>query len=157
MRVALYPGSFDPITVGHVDIIQRLSKHFDKLIVLAANSARKKYLFNSEERVQLIEQIFEGQPSIEAHCFDGLTIDYAKKVGAKVIVRGIRAVSDFENEMAMATMNKSLSSDIETLVLFSSPEYHHVSSRFVKEIAMNGGPLKGLIPDNVITAMKNKF
>lgn len=157
MRVALYPGSFDPITVGHVDIIQRLSQHFDKLIVLAANSARKNYMFSSEERVSLIEQIFEGQSNIEAHSFEGLTIDYAKKVGAKVIVRGIRAVSDFENEMAMATMNKSLSADIETLVLFSSPEFHHVSSRFVKEIAINGGSLEGLVPTNVITAMKNKF
>jgi pantetheine-phosphate adenylyltransferase len=156
-KVAVYPGSFDPITMGHVDIIGRLSKVFDKVIVVVAESSQKSHLFSSEERKQLIQESLKNIKNVEVDISGGLTVDYMKRVNAQVIVRGLRAVVDFEYEMTMASMNKKLAPEFETMLMFASPEYYYVSSRGVKEVAMNGGALSGLVPDHVSTALKKKF
>jgi pantetheine-phosphate adenylyltransferase len=156
-KVAVYPGSFDPITMGHVDIIERLSKTFEKVIVLIADSSQKQGLYSAEERKKLIQETLKKNKNVEVDISSGLTVDYVKKVKAQVIVRGLRAVSDFEYEMTMANMNKKLAPEIETLLVFASPEYYYVSSRAVKEVAMNGGSLDGLVPDHVGKLLKKKF
>lgn len=156
-NIAVYPGSFDPITMGHVDIINRLTPLYDEVIVLIAQSSQKQAMFTVEERKDLIEKSLAGAKNVKVDIFDGLTVDYMKKVNARVIVRGLRAVVDFEYEMTMANMNKKLAPDIETLLVFASPEYYYISSRGVKEVAVNGGALKGLVPQVVIEAMQNKI
>ncbi len=156
-KIAVYPGSFDPITIGHVDIVQRVSKIFDQVIVLVAESSDKNYLFNSEERADFIGRSFHDQKNIQVDIHKGLTIDYMRKKNAQVIVRGLRAVADFEYEGTLANMNYRLAPDIETFMIFSRPEYYFISSRGVKELAKNGGELKGLVPDFLITNLENKF
>ena len=156
-NIAVYPGSFDPITMGHVDIISRLSPLYDEVIVLVANSSQKQSMFTAEERKVLIQKSLPHLKNVRVDIFDGLTVDYMKNVNAQVIVRGLRAVVDFEYEMTMANMNKKLAPDIETLLVFASPEYYYISSRGVKEVAVNGGSLKDLVPEVVIDAMKNKI
>ncbi len=157
MRKAVYPGSFDPVTFGHIDIIQRMAKQYDEFTVLVANSLAKHYLFSEDERVKLIREALGDIPSVKVQSFSGLTVDYAQQIGAESIVRGLRAVSDFEYEMAMANMNKSLCSSVETLIVFSDPKLNFVSSRMVKEVAKLGGDLTNLIPDNVVKALNSKF
>ncbi len=154
--IAVYPGSFDPITLGHVDIIQRLSNKFSELHILIAESSEKKSLFTFEERSKFIKEILVQNKNVFIHCSSGLTVDFAKKIKADCIVRGLRAVSDFEYEMGMANMNKKLAPEIETYILFASPQFNFVSSRLVKEIAKLGGDLNGLVPENVKEALKNK-
>ncbi len=149
-KVAVYPGSFDPITLGHVDIIQRLSLVFEKVIVLVAKSSTKPGLFTPEERKALIQKTLKDFKNVQVDIFEGLTVDYLKKEKAKVIVRGLRAVVDFEYEMTMASMNKKLEPEIETMLMFAAPEYYYISSRGVKEVAANGGRLLGLVPELVI-------
>jgi pantetheine-phosphate adenylyltransferase len=156
-KIAVYPGSFDPITIGHVDIVQRVSKIFDQVIVLVAESSDKNYLFNSDERADFIRRCFHDQKNIQVDIHKGLTIDYMRKKNAQVIVRGLRAVADFEYEGTLANMNYRLAPDIETFMIFSRPEYYFISSRGVKELAKNGGELKGLVPDFLITNLENKF
>jgi pantetheine-phosphate adenylyltransferase len=156
-KVAVYPGSFDPITMGHVDIINRISPLYDEVIVLVANSSRKQCLFSPDERKELIEKSLSHLKNVKVDFFEGLTTDYMKKNGAQVIVRGLRAVVDFEYEMTMANMNKKIAPEVETLLVFASPEYYYVSSRGVKELAYNGGPLNGLVPEIVIGAMAAKL
>ena len=156
-RVAVYPGSFDPITVGHVDIINRISPLYDQVIILIANSPQKTAMFSAEERKVLIEKSLSHLKNVKVDLFDGLTVEYMKKHKAQVIVRGLRAVSDFEYEMTMSSMNKKLSPDIETLLVFASPEYYFISSRGVKEVAINGGALNGLVPEVVAEAMHKKL
>lgn len=156
-KIAVYPGSFDPITMGHVDIIQRVSKIFDRVIVLVAESGDKNYLFNANERAEFISQCFSNQKNIEVDIHKGLTIDYMRKKNAQVIVRGLRAVADFEYEGTLANMNYRLAPEIETFMIFSRPEYYFISSRGVKELAKNGGELKGLVPDFLISSLENKF
>jgi pantetheine-phosphate adenylyltransferase len=156
-KIAVYPGSFDPITIGHVDIVQRVSKIFDQVIVLVAESSDKNYLFNSDERADFIRRCFRDQKNIQVDIHKGLTIDYMRKKNAQVIVRGLRAVADFEYEGTLANMNYRLAPDIETFMIFSRPEYYFISSRGVKELAKNGGELKGLVPDFLITNLENKF
>ena len=156
-NIAVYPGSFDPITMGHVDIISRLSPLYDEVIVLVANSSQKQSMFTAEERKVLIQKSLPHLKNVRVDIFDGLTVDYMKNVTAQVIVRGLRAVVDFEYEMTMANMNKKLAPDIETLLVFASLEYYYISSRGVKEVAVNGGSLKDLVPEVVIDAMKNKI
>lgn len=153
-KIAVYPGSFDPITLGHVDIIQRLSKIYEKVVVLVAKSSQKSSLFTPEERKKLILDTLKAYENVEVDIFEGLTIDYMKSAQAKVIVRGLRAVVDFEYEMSMANMNKKLAPDIETMMMFAAPEYYYISSRGVKEVALNGGSLKGLVPEQVITPIQ---
>lgn len=156
-QIAVYPGSFDPITTGHVDIIERLSKIFDQVIVLIAQSGDKNYLFTAEERAQFIQVQFAHLKNVSVDFSSGLTVDYMKKKGAKIIVRGLRAVADFEYEGTLASMNKTLAPDIETFMIFSRPEFYFISSRGVKEVAKNKGQLTGLVPDHVIMELKKKL
>ena len=156
-RVAVYPGSFDPITVGHVDIINRIAPLYDQVIILIANSPQKTSMFTPEERKVLIEKSLSHLKNVKVDLFGGLTVEYMKKHNAQVIVRGLRAVSDFEYEMTMSSMNKKLSPEIETLLVFARPEYYFISSRGVKEVAINGGALNGLVPELVAEAMQKKL
>ncbi|UXR64843.1 pantetheine-phosphate adenylyltransferase [Bdellovibrio bacteriovorus] len=156
-RIAVYPGSFDPITMGHVDIINRISPLYDQVIVLVAQSSQKQSMFTGEERKQLIEKSLSHLKNVKVDIFGGLTVEYMKKVKAEVIVRGLRAVVDFEYELTMANMNRKLAPDFETMLVFASPEYYYISSRGVKEVAINGGALKDLVPDVVIEAMNAKL
>lgn len=156
-RIAVYPGSFDPITMGHVDIINRISPLYDQVIVLVAQSSQKQSMFTGEERKQLIEKSLSHLKNVKVDVFGGLTVEYMKTVKAQVIVRGLRAVVDFEYEMTMANMNRKLAPDFETMLVFASPEYYYISSRGVKEVAINGGALKDLVPDVVIEAMNAKL
>lgn len=156
-KIAVYPGSFDPITNGHLDIIERVSDHFDQVIILVTSSSQKSSLFTIEERIRLIEKSIKRNKKIKVDQFDGLTVDYMKKAKAKVILRGLRAVVDFEYELTLASMNKRLSPKIETMLVFASPELYYVSSRGVKEIAMNRGKLTGLVPSHVEKALKERL
>ena len=150
MSTAVYPGSFDPITVGHIDIIKRIHAIYDQVIVLVADSVNKNHLFTAEERKALaVEALGDLAKDIEVDIFDGLTVDYLRSRKANVIVRGLRAVTDFEYEMSMASMNQKIAPDIETMLVFARPEFYYVSSRGVKEVAKYRGDLTGLVPDNV--------
>lgn len=156
MRCAIYPGSFDPITYGHLDIIKRTSHFFDEFIVLVSNTPRKKYLFSAEERVALIKQCLSDLTGIQVDIHDGLTVEYARKRGAQSIIRGIRVVADFEYEMAMANINKKLAPEVETFTAFAGPEYGYISSRLVKEVAFYHGDLSNLVPLAVQQALHAK-
>lgn len=156
-QIAVYPGSFDPITSGHVDIIHRLSEIFDQVIVLVAQSGDKAYMFSAEERAEFVRKQFSHKKNIQVDIFQGLTVDYMKTKGAKVIVRGLRAVADFEYEGTLANINKKIAPEIETFMIFSKPEYYFISSRGVKELAKNGGNLTGLVPDIVIPELVKKL
>lgn len=150
MKKAIYPGSFDPITMGHIDIVKRLSSVFSELTVLISESPEKKYLFTTEERKQMISDSFKDLKNVKVDIHTGLTIEYMKNKNIDVMVRGLRAVVDFEYEMGMASLNKKLAPNFETLLVFASPEYYYVSSRAVKEVAKYGGNLNGLVPPHVI-------
>ena len=156
-KIAVYPGSFDPITMGHLDIIDRISHIFDRVIVLVAESQQKKYLFSSAERAAFLKKATKDNPKVEVDIFQGLTVDYMRRHQAHVIVRGLRAVADFEYEGTLASMNHRLAPEIETFMIFSRPEYYFISSRGVKEVARNGGTLKGLVPDFVIQDLLSKL
>jgi pantetheine-phosphate adenylyltransferase len=153
-RIALYPGSFDPLTLGHVDIIKRALPLFDELYICVSNSTQKKYLFNPEERMQLIT---ECVPQVKVILNAGLTADAAKSVGAKFILRGIRTYLDVEYEKSMDVMNKTLSSQLETILLFASPSFSTISSSLVKEVAGLKGDVSSFVPKNVLQALKNKL
>lgn len=155
--MAIYPGSFDPITNGHLDIIERCSEKFEKLIVAVLNNTSKSTLFSVEERVALIEQTVKEYPNVVVDSFSGLLIDYASSKEVSVIVRGLRAVSDFEYEMQMALTNKSLHSEIDTFFLISSSQYSFLSSSVVKEVAKFGGDVSKMVPVEVETAVKSKY
>lgn len=155
--VAVYPGSFDPITFGHVGIIKRIAPHYAKLVVLVNSTPRKDYLFSVEERMDLAQKCLKEVPGVQVASFDGLTVNYAQEVGAKVMVRGIRAVADFEYEMAMANINKKLCPEVETMIVFASPEHNYISSRMVKEVAFYKGDLENLVPPVVIEALHKKI
>lgn len=156
-KIAVYPGSFDPITVGHIDMIHRISHIFDHVIVLVAESNQKNYLFSATERADFLEKEIGQNSKIEIDVFQGLTVDYMRKRKAHVIVRGLRAVADFEYEGTLASMNYRLAPEIETFMIFSRPEYYFISSRGVKEVARNGGDLKGLVPDFIIPELIKKL
>ncbi len=156
-RKAVYPGSFDPITKGHVDLVKRLSCFFNPLVLLVSTSASKKYLFSLKERVTLVRTCLQDINKVEVASYSGLTVEYAKKCNIKVIIRGVRAVSDFEYELTMAAANKQLFSECETFIAFTRPEYTHLSSQVVKEIASHGGDLSDWIPEPVAQALKRKF
>lgn len=157
MATAVYPGSFDPITLGHVDIIRRLQTIFGSLTVLISENPNKKTLFTSAERKILIEKSLRGIKGIKVEIHRGLTVDYMRKAKAQVVVRGLRAVSDFEYELVMANMNKKLAPGIETMLVFASPEFYYVASSTVKEVALHGGSVHGLVPSAVERALKEKF
>lgn len=157
MKTAVYPGSFDPITLGHVDIIERISKMYDQVIVLISESSQKTTLFTNAEKKALIEKSLSHLKNVSVDSHEGLTVDYLKAKKSQVIVRGLRAVVDFEYEMTMANMNKQLDPAIETVLIFASPEYYYISSRGVKEVAKFGGSLDGLVPQVVKEPLKQKM
>lgn len=157
MRIALYPGSFDPFTNGHLDIAQRAAKLFDKLIVAVYEHPTKNVLFSAEERVEMVRQAVEGVPKIEAASFSGLSVEYARSRNACALVRGLRALSDFDYEFQIALMNRNLSPDLEATFLMTSLPYVFLSSSIVKEIAKLGGPLDGLVPAQVEGALRRKL
>ncbi|MBX2996405.1 MAG: pantetheine-phosphate adenylyltransferase [Bdellovibrionaceae bacterium] len=157
VRRAVYPGSFDPIHLGHLDIIHRIAKVFDEVIVLIAVAPDKGSLFSIDERKELLRRSLTDLKNVKVESHEGLTVDYMRTQDASVIIRGLRAVMDFEYETSMANMNKKLSPEIETLLVFSKPEFYYVSSRGVKEVVRNKGSVHGLVPDAVETALKAKF
>ncbi|HPH99785.1 MAG TPA: pantetheine-phosphate adenylyltransferase [Chitinophagaceae bacterium] len=152
-RICLFPGTFDPITLGHVDIINRSLNLFDKLIIGIGTNANKLSMFSSEQRVDWIHQIYKDNTKVEAIVYDGLTVDCCKKLGAKYILRGIRYVSDFEYEKAIADMNRSLDNDIETIFLTCLPKYTSVASTLVRDVLRNGGNVNQFLPDVVKTSL----
>ncbi|WP_019498448.1 pantetheine-phosphate adenylyltransferase [Pseudanabaena sp. PCC 6802] len=155
--IAIYPGSFDPITFGHVDIIERGCRLFDRVIVAVVSNPNKTPLFTMQERIEQILTATSHISGVEVDCFSGLTVAYAKSKGAKVLIRGLRAVSDFEMELQMAHTNKTLSEEIETVFLATSNEYSFLSSSVVKEIAKLGGPIEHLVPDAIASLLKQRF
>ena len=156
-RIAVYPGSYDPLTNGHIDIIQRGLKIFDKIIVAALKNPTKTYLFSLEERMDMLMATFKKTPNIEVDYFEGLLVDYLKKIGVNTVVRGLRAISDFEIEFQMALMNRSIKPEIETIFLVPSICYSFVSSRLVKEIYQLGGGGEKMVPDVVDKKLKEKY
>ena len=154
--VAIYPGSFDPLTNGHVDIIQRGSRFFDRIVIAVLLNLEKAPLFTVPERVSIAREVFREWPSVEVDTFDGLLVDYARRRQASVIVRGLRAVSDFEYEMQMALMNRRLNQDVETVFMMPAEPYTYVSSRLVKEVVALGGTVHGLVPDVVEARLRDK-
>ena len=155
-RIAVYPGSFDPVTRGHEDLIQRSRAFADRVVVAVAVNAAKQPLFTTEERVALLREAVRG-PGIEVQSFQGLLVNFARQVRASMIVRGLRAVSDFEYEFQMANMNRKLDPNIETLFMMTGEDYFYISSRFVRDVARLGGDVSGLVPQNVLLALKKRF
>jgi pantetheine-phosphate adenylyltransferase len=155
--LAVYPGSFDPLTNGHVDIILRGARLFDRIVVAMLVNAEKSPLFSSEERVEIARAVFGHQPNVEVDTFDGLLVDYVSRRGAQVIVRGLRAVSDFEYEFQMALMNQRLNSRIETVFMMPAEQYTYISSRLIKEVFSLGGRVSGLVPDMVEARLREKL
>jgi pantetheine-phosphate adenylyltransferase len=155
--LAIYPGSFDPLTNGHVDIITRGARLFDRIIVAIAVNAEKAPLFTMEERVQIARAVFKNHPNVEIDTFDGLLVDYVARRKANVIVRGLRAVSDFEFEFQMGLMNRRLNSAIETVFMMPAEQYTYISSRLIKEVFALGGQVQGLVPDMVEARLREKL
>jgi pantetheine-phosphate adenylyltransferase len=157
MVVAVYPGTFDPLTYGHMDIIERGAALVDKLIVGIYENPAKQPLFPLEQRVRLVEEAVTGISNVSVKAFKGLTVDFIHQVGGKAMIRGLRANSDFEREFEMALMNRKLAPDIELLCLMTSSQYQFLSSSLIKEVAKLGGCLEGMVPDHVAVALKEKF
>lgn len=157
MRTAIYPGSFDPFTNGHLDVVQRAARLFDRVIVAVAKSEGKHPLFTLEERKALIEKSIAGMPNVEADSFDSLLVDYVQKRSAQAVLRGLRAVSDFEFEFQMALMNRKLNDSFETIFMMPKDTYTFLSSRIVKEIARLGGDVSTFVPPHVQIALKAKL
>ena len=155
-RLAVYPGSFDPLTNGHVDIIERGTKLFDRIVVAILVNVEKAPLFTAEERVATAREVFRDHPCVEVDTFQGLLVDYARHRQANVIVRGLRAVSDFEYELQMALMNRRLTPEIETVFMMPAEPYTYVSSRLVKEVFSLGGSVEGLVPTSVEAQLRAK-
>jgi len=154
--IAIYPGSFDPVTNGHLDLIARAAMIFDKVVVAVTRNPEKDALFEVKERVEMLEAVTFDWKNVEVDVFEGLLVDYARTRGAGVILRGIRAVSDYEYELQMAMMNRKLESQIETVFMLPAEAYSFVSSRLVKELARLGGPIKGFVPALVEQRLRAK-
>ncbi len=157
MKIAVYPGSFDPITNGHLDIIKRASKVFDKVIVSVLTNSSKHPCFDMEERKSLIQRVTGELPNVEVDCFEGLLVNYVRKKGAHVIIKGLRAISDFEYEFQMALANTKIAPDIETLFMMTNQEYSYLSSSIVRELAALGGSLDGLVPEEIMEDIITKI
>ena len=156
-KIAVYPGSFDPVTNGHVDIIKRGIRMFDELIVLIAHNPNKKALFTVEERLTMIREVIRDCDNVRVDSFDGLLVDYVKRTGANVILRGLRALSDFEYEFQLALINRRLNRDVETVFLMTGYQWFYTSSNLIKEAASLGGSVKGLVPDLVNERLQQLF
>ena len=156
-KVAIYPGTFDPFTSAHLDIVKRALRIFDEVIVAVAPSQKKNPLFSLDERLNMIKKSVEGLENVRVEAFSGLLVEYVKKKKGIAIIRGLRAVSDFEYELQMALMNRRLNTNIETVFLMPSEEYSFLTSTMVKEVASFGGSIKELVPENVERALKDKF
>ncbi len=154
--LAIYPGSFDPVTNGHLDLIERGTKIFERLIVGVLRNTEKQPLFEVSERIEMLREVTRAFPSVEVDVFDGLLVDYARRRGAGVILRGIRAVSDYEYELQMALMNRKLEPQLETVFMMPALSYSYLSARLVREIAQFGGPLKGMVPEAVEQRLRAK-
>ncbi|MBA7689069.1 Phosphopantetheine adenylyltransferase [subsurface metagenome] len=157
MSIAIYPGSFDPVTNGHLDIATRAAKIFEKLIIGVYDTPNKPILFTTEERVELMRQAIADLPNIEVESFSGLTVDFARRVKAKAMVRGLRMSADFEREFDMAMMNKKLSPELELVCLMPRVEYQFLSSSLLKEVASLDGDIEDLVPKHVASALRKKF
>ena len=157
METAVYPGSFDPITNGHIDVIERASKIFDKVIISVGDNPEKKSLFTIQERVEMIKEATKNLKGIEVEGFKGLLLDYVKKKDSKIIIRGLRAVSDFEFEFQRALLNRKIDGDIETIFIMTKEDYVYLNSSIIKEIAMFSGAVKKLVPAIVEKKLKEKF
>ncbi|RJQ82735.1 MAG: pantetheine-phosphate adenylyltransferase [Desulfobacteraceae bacterium] len=156
-RIAVYPGSFDPVTYGHIDIVQRGRKLFDKIIVAILHNPSKQALFAIEDRLEMLRESLKEIPDVTFDSFDGLLVDYAKNVGANAILRGMRAVSDFEHEFQLALMNRKLNRDIESVFLMTGMRWFFTSSSIIKEAALFGGDISDMVPPNVYQRVKAKF
>jgi len=157
MRVAVYPGSFDPLTNGHLDIIRRCSRLFDRVMVALLENEGKSPLFSIPERIELIARCTAEMPNVEVHSFSGLLVDFMRRHDASVVVRGIRAVSDYEYELQMALMNRELNAQVETIFMIPAVEYTYVSSRLVKEVFRLGGDVARLVPPAVLESLKARL
>jgi pantetheine-phosphate adenylyltransferase len=156
-RLAIYPGSFDPVTNGHLSIIRRGLKIFDGLIVAVANNAQKTPLFNLDERMELLREAVGHDPRVTVDSFQGLLVEYARQQNAFVVLRGLRAVSDFEYEFQLANMNRKLAPDIDTLFMMTGEDSFYISSRFVREVATLGGDVASMVPPNVLNKLNERF
>ncbi|MCM3706170.1 MULTISPECIES: pantetheine-phosphate adenylyltransferase [Cytobacillus] len=155
--IAVCPGSFDPITYGHLDIIKRAAKVFEQVYVVVLNNSSKNPLFNVEERIHLIKEVTKDLNNVKVDSFQGLLMDYAKSVNANAVIRGLRAVSDFEYEMQITSMNRVLNDEVETFFIMTNNQYSFLSSSIVKEVAKYSGDISELVPDIVEQALKDKF
>jgi pantetheine-phosphate adenylyltransferase len=149
--LAIYPGSFDPVTNGHIDIIRRGRRIFSRMVVAVAINPRKNPMFTVDERVEMLREALQDQPGVEVDSFQGLLVEYARRRNATVVIRGLRALSDFENEFQMAHMNHRLAPELETFFMMTGQEHFYISSQTVKEVALFGGDLRGLVPENVLS------
>jgi pantetheine-phosphate adenylyltransferase len=157
LKIAVYPGSFDPVTFGHLDIIDRALQIFDSVIVAVAKNSEKNALFTVKERQILLSQVLVDRPQARVDTFDGLLVDFVQQRGATVIIRGLRAVSDFEFEFQLAQMNRSITKDVETLFMMTSVPYSYLSSSIVKEVSSLNGPVDKLVPPLIKAALDAKF
>ncbi|KAF1076311.1 pantetheine-phosphate adenylyltransferase [Halodesulfovibrio sp. MK-HDV] len=156
-RVAVYPGTFDPMTMGHVSLIKRGCEIFDRVIVAVANDTPKSPLFSITERVAMAEEVFKDTPEVTVEPFSGLLVEYAERRGAHVVLRGLRAVSDFEYEFQLALMNRKLKKHIQTVFLMTDYQWLYISSTIIKAAGKLGGDIKGLVPDNVYRKLREKY
>lgn len=157
MRIAVYPGSFDPITNGHIDVIERASKIFDKLIIAVGQNPEKKSLFSTKERVEMITEAVKHVDNVEVDSFDGLLLSYMKKKASKIMVRGLRVISDFEGEFQRALLNRKVDGNVETIFIMTKEDYVFLNSSIIKELAMFKGDFEKLVPENVGNKLKEKF
>lgn len=156
MKIAIYPGSFDPITKGHLDILKNAAEIFDKVIIAVAHNIEKKGFLSVDERIKLIKESIKDLKNVEVDAFEGLTIDYAKKQGANVLIRGLRAVSDFEYEMQLSQTNSALCEEIKTVFLITKPDYNFISSSTIREILANNGDISKFVSEPVFQYLTNK-
>ncbi len=157
MKRAIYPGSFDPVTFGHIDMIERSAKMVDELVVAILNNSAKNPLFSVKERVSMLDEITCHLPNVKITCFDGLLIDFARKIEATIIIRGLRAVTDFEYELQIAQTNRIINSQVDTIFLTTSLEYAYLSSTIVKEVASYGGDISHFVPEQLMERIYEKY